>query len=138
MHYYQKYKELILYIFFGGLTTLVNMLAYFLATRLFSMGEITATVLSWVISVAFAYITNKIWVFESKRCDIPYLCKEIASFFGCRLLSGGMDVGFMYLFVTALGFPDLLIKILSNVAVIILNYIFSKLLIFRKTSDNPS
>lgn len=136
--YFKKYKEPILYVVFGGLTTLVNMISYFLETRLFSIDEITATVISWVLSVAFAYITNKIWVFESKRSDFGYLCREVASFFGCRLFSGALDVGMMYLFVTIFGFPDIFIKIMSNIVVVVLNYIFSKLFIFQKSSDRLS
>lgn len=138
LKFYRTHKEPILYLFFGGLTTLVNLISYFLMTRLFPISEIPATILAWLLSVVFAYITNKIWVFESKCTSIAQLIKEIVSFFGARIFSGVLDVGIMYLFVSVLHYPDMLIKILSNIIVIILNYLFSKFFVFQKKHKNSS
>lgn len=136
MEYYKKYKEPLLYLIFGGLTTLVNLLSYLFLTRAVALPELTATALSWFLSVVFAYITNKIWVFESKSVRLKDLIKEICGFFGCRLFSGLLDFGIMYLFVLELQMNDFLIKILSNLLVIVLNYLFSKLWIFKKKTKS--
>lgn len=129
---YVKYKEVILYLVFGGLTTLVNIVSYAVFARILNMDTVTGTSVAWLISVIFAYITNKIFVFESKTNTFALLVKECVSFFGCRLATGVMDVAIMYLSVDLLHFNDIVIKIVSNVFVVILNYIFSKLFIFRR------
>lgn len=127
-----KYKEPILYIFFGGLTTLVNIVSYALFAHLLHLDEILSTVIAFLLSVIFAYLTNRKWVFHSKASGKKGIAYEIATFFGGRLFSGALDVGIMYLFVTTLHYNDLLIKILSNILVIILNFIISKWIVFRK------
>ncbi len=127
-----KYRELILYVFFGGLTTLVNWGSFWLMFEIIHMDYLLATALAWVFSVIFAYITNRIWVFESKVTAIKAVLIEIAAFFAFRLLSGGMDMLLMYIGVDLLQINELLMKLVSNVFVVIANYIFSKLFIFRK------
>ncbi|MCI5801480.1 MAG: GtrA family protein [Oscillospiraceae bacterium] len=127
-----KYREVLNYLFFGVLTTLVNLVSYFVLTRAFHINYIAATAIAWVLSVLFAYVTNKIWVFESRDTAPGVILRELISFVGCRLFSGALDMGIMYLCVSVWGMPDGIIKILSNILVIVLNYIFSKLLIFRK------
>lgn len=129
---YFKYKEVILYLVFGGLTTLVNIVSYAVFARVLNMDTVTGTSGAWLVSVIFAYITNKIFVFESKTDTFASLAKECVSFFGCRLATGIMDVAIMYLSVDLLHFNDIVMKIVSNVFVVILNYIFSKLFIFKK------
>ena len=96
---------------------------------------LVSTAIAWVLSVLFAYFTNRVWVFQSTASGTKAILREIGSFFGCRLLSGAIDMGIMFLCVSVLGLPDKLIKILANVVVIILNYLFSKLFIFKK--DKP-
>ncbi len=129
---FMKYKEPILYIIFGGLTTLVNWGSFWLLFEIFHIDYLVATALAWLLSVAFAYITNRIWVFESKADTAKAVALEILAFFAFRLLSGGMDMGLMYVGVDLLHINELLMKLLSNVVVVIANYIFSKLFIFRK------
>lgn len=129
---FQKYREVILYVFFGGCTTLVNILSYFVLTDLMHLDYLVSNAQAWVLSVLFAYVTNRIWVFQSSAAGFAAVFKEIVSFFGFRLFSGGVDMLIMYLAVSVLHFPDKPVKILSNVLVIVLNYIFSKLVIFRK------
>ncbi len=82
--------------------------------------------------MAFAYVTNKLWVFESRSWEWKVLRKEVVSFAGCRLATGIMDLAIMYFFVDMMAWPAMLMKILSNVLVIVLNYVFSKLVIFKK------
>ena len=95
----KKYEEIILYIFFGVCTTIVNILVYYICSHLFNFGTIISTVIAWILSVLFALITNKIWVFKSKSWDKSIFIKESISFFSCRLLTGLLDVLIMYIFV---------------------------------------
>ena len=127
----KKYKSVILYLVFGVLTTIVNIVAYFLLdfNRLFN--TVINTSIAWVVAVIFAYVTNKKWVFESKVKGFKDNFKEMMSFFGCRIATGLMDVGIMFVFVDILRYDDMIIKIASNVLVVILNYVGSKLLVFR-------
>lgn len=132
---YKKYKSIILYVFFGGCTTLVNILTYFLCTRLFSFGTVMSNVNAWILAVTFAYVTNRSLVFESQSNGLKNIVYEIVSFYSCRLLTGLLDIAIMYMCVDILHFNDLIMKVLSNVLVIILNYIASKLFIFKKNSN---
>ena len=129
---YNKYREVILYIFFGGCTTLVNIVVYYLCAHPLNMLTTMSTIISWILSVTFAYVTNKIWVFESNVDNKHDLLKEMVSFYGCRLSTGILDLIIMIVFVDILMFNDLIIKILSNILVIVLNYVASKLYIFKK------
>lgn len=128
---FEKYKEPVMYLVFGGLTTLVNVVAYYLFYELLSVSNTCSTLLSWFLSVLFAFITNKLWVFESKEGGVALL-REAASFFGCRAATGALDLLIMWLCVDILAFRAMICKIGSNVIVIILNYVFSKLIIFKK------
>ena len=127
MKIFKKYKEQLLYIVFGIATTLVNFFAYFLLSKL---GLLTAisTVLAWILSVFFAFFTNRRYVFKAEK---NAFLKQFLSFFSMRIATGILDLFAMVLFVDVLKFNDLLIKILSNILVIILNYIFSKFWVFK-------
>ncbi len=124
----KKYKEQILYVVFGIATTLVNIVAYFLLSKL-PLGTAVATALAWLISVIFAFFTNRKYVF--KATENGFL-KQLVGFFSMRVVTGALDIFVMILFVDVLSFNDMLIKVLSNILVIILNYIFSKFLVFKK------
>ena len=128
----KKYREVILYLIFGVLTTLVNLISYFLLTDVAGVNYLFSNVLAWVLSVLFAYGTNRVWVFQSQAKGTAAIIKEMVSFFGARLFSGGLDMGIMFVCVSLIGLPDGVIKILSNILVIVLNYLFSKLWIFKK------
>lgn len=130
-----KYKEVISYLIFGVLTTVVNFIVYFLFARVFRVDDIISNVIAWVLSVLFAYITNKIYVFESKTTERKEIFREITSFFSCRALSGVMDVGLFALGVKLLAMNDLIMKIITQILVVILNYVFSKVFIFRKKTE---
>ena len=124
----KKYKQPLLYIVFGIATTLVNFLAYFLLSML-NFDVVISTVLAWLLSVLFAFFTNRKYVFEASKNGF---FKQIIGFFSMRIATGILDALIMVLFVVLWGFNDLIIKILSNVLVIILNYILSKLFVFKK------
>ena len=127
-----KYKEVIMYLIFGVLTTIINIVTYYLFSNILNINYLVSNALAWILSVIFAYITNKIYVFESNTNKITDVLKEITSFVGFRVVSGLIDMGFMYITVSLLLLNDTIMKILSNVVVVILNYVFSKLFIFKK------
>lgn len=130
---YIKYKEVINYLIFGAFSTVVNFVTYYISARLLGIDEVVSSGISWFCSVLFAYITNKIFVFESKTIGIKELAKEIITFFLARVLSGILcDVGTFAIMVKVLHINDMVSKVVTQVMVIIVNYIFSKLIIFRK------
>ena len=141
-----KYKEIITYIIFGILTTLVNFFAFWIFTKIF--GEnlyLVNNAIAWVVGVVFAYVTNKLFVFESKSWDLKLIAKEIAGFLGARIFSFLVEEGGMFLFISVLGLGEksltflgititgqFIVKILLAVIVVVLNYVFSKFFVFRK------
>ena len=129
---YIQYKDIISYLFFGVCTTIVNVGVYWIITHFFNADIMVSTLVAWFMAVLFAYITNRKWVFYSTAHTIIDILKEMICFWGCRTATGILDWLNMLIFVNIIGFNDIIIKCLSNVAVIILNYIFSKLFIFTK------
>ena len=132
---YLKYKSQILYLFFGGLSTLLNIVIFFIFNTLIKIDYQTSNVIAWIIVVIFAYITNKIWVFESKKETKSELLKETVSFFGSRLLTLGIEFILLYLFVEKFNILELVSKIIINIVVIVLNYVLSKLFVFKKKNN---
>ena len=128
----KKYRDLIMYGIFGVLTTLVNIVMYWVCAHPLSLDTLPSNVIAWVISVLFAYYTNRTFVFQSKNTGREAILKEMASFFACRIGTGVMDWVIMFVFVDLLSFNDMIVKVLSNFLVIVLNYVFSKLIIFKK------
>lgn len=126
-----KYRDVILYLFFGGCTTLVNIICYFLTYEVLHIGNVPSTAIAWLVSVLFAYVTNRSFVFVSKASGSA-MVRELVSFFGCRIATGLLDLAIMWVAVDTLHLHAMLWKILSNVLVIVLNYVASKLLIFKK------
>ena len=128
---FMKYKEVISYLFFGVLTTVVNFVVYFACTDGLHINYLAATAVSWVAAALFAYVTNRKWVFESKVSGFMPILREMAVFVGCRVFSGVMDMGIMFISVDMIGISDRIAKFVTQVAVVVLNYIFSKIIIFR-------
>lgn len=128
----KKYKETILYLIFGVLSTIINIITYVFFTKILVLNYLVANAIAWILAVIFAYITNKFWVFESKEINSKYILKEFFSFFGCRVFSGAIEMFMMFILVSIMSFNDFIVKIITNVVVVVLNYIFSKLLIFKK------
>ncbi len=129
---WNRYKELILYVFFGGFTTLINIVVYFACRQWLVMSVVAADVSAWFLSVVFAYVTNKLFVFGSKSWRLQLVAKEVIEFFAARVFSLGVDVAILYVTVEVLDWWELPMKIIANVVVIVINYIFSKWIIFRK------
>ncbi len=123
-------REIFWYVFFGALTTLINTVAYWILYYGISASNTTSTIISWLLAVVFAYVTNKLWVFEKGNKST---LKEATEFFLSRISTGILDLLIMYVGVELLFFEGGIIKIISNVVVIILNYILSKLFVFKKS-----
>jgi Predicted membrane protein len=128
--------EMISYIIFGVLTTAVNVVSYGLLRPVIHWNAqwdvLTANTIAWILSVAFAFITNKLFVFRSKSFAAKLFWRELSTFVGARLLSLGVDSLGMLLMVNMLAWNDWLAKIIMNVIVVIMNYVLSKMIIFKK------
>ena len=127
-----KYKDIVLYLFFGVCTTLVNVIAYCICAHPLDINTMTSTIIAWVLAVLFAYITNRNWVFQSEAHTSKDILKEIISFFGCRFATGIVDWVCMFIFVQLFCLNDIFVKVATNVLVVVLNYVASKIIIFRK------
>ena len=127
-----KYKEQILYLIFGLVTTVINFVVYWAMTRLINFDAYISNIVAWVGSVMFAFITNKFIVFNSIVASTKKIVLEIIGFIGARLFSLFAEMIIIYIGVSVLGANDLLVKLFTNIIVIALNYIFSKFLIFKK------
>ena len=132
---FKKYKDVIAYLFFGGVTTLVNIVVYYLCAHVIKLSTVPSTIIAWIVAVLVAYITNRKWVFHSKVKTFKEIFHEMMTFFECRIATGVLDLLIMYVFVDVLKLNDLVIKILSNIIVIILNYVLSKLIVFKKRKE---
>lgn len=130
--FYKAHKEGLLYLFFGGVTTLVSFAVFWLFESLLGWNELLANLLSWVISVAVAYVTNRTWVFANRATGSRAIALEIVSFYLSRVATFLIEEGILLVFVTWLKLPPMLVKIVASVVVIILNYVFSKIFVFRK------
>ena len=129
--WYNKYKEGLLYLFFGGCTTLINIIS-FVIFRQFKLGVDVSNIIAWLIAVIFAFITNKLFVFDSRNTDRKTVMKETISFLIARVISLGIDTGLLHLMIDFMKIHEVIAKVISNIVVIIVNYIFSKLFIFKK------
>lgn len=133
MKIYMKYKEKILYLFFGVLTTLISLLTYYILTFTIlnvdnSLELQIANIISWITGILFAYFTNREYVFNSNNKNI----KEFIKFILSRIFTLLLDMLIMYVFVTKLKYNNIIIKLVSQVVVIVTNYILSKLIVFKK------
>lgn len=129
--WYNKYKEGLLYLFFGGCSTLINILTFFIC-RQFELSIVVSNMIAWTTAVIFAFITNKLIVFDSKNMDKKVVMKETIGFFIARVISLGIDMGIIHLMIDVMKIHEIISKIVSNIVVIIVNYIFSKMFIFKK------
>ena len=135
IYYIKKYESVLLYLIFGVLTTFVNIVVYYILFNHVLLSNILSNGIAWVAAVIFAFITNKIWVFKSKTLEIEQVIKELIAFFSARLSTGLLDMAIMYVGVDLLKVNSIYSKIISGVVVVMLNYIFSKLFIFRKNKE---
>ncbi len=135
---YEAHLEGMRYLVFGALATAVNILAYSLCFYLFNISNSTSNVIAWIVAAVFAYFTNKVLVFESKVNTKKELLKEAMSFLGCRLLTLAIDQAIMVIAVDKFKLNGFVMKVIANVIVIILNFVFSKLFIFKKKENKSN
>ena len=127
-----KYWDIITYLFFGVLTTVVNYLVYLPVYNILGLSAAVSNGIAWVVAVAFAYLTNKPFVFKSHDWSAKTVVPELTKFVGCRVASGLMETLILLVTVDLLGWNGNVWKLLTSVLVVILNYVFSKLIVFRK------
>ncbi len=120
-----------LYLVFGGLTTLVNYAVYLPIYNLAGLSAAVSNAIAWVVAVAFAYLTNKPFVFKSRDWSAKTVLPELGKFVGCRVASGAMETVLLLLTVDLLGWNGNTWKLVTSVLVVIVNYLGSKLVVFR-------
>lgn len=127
-----KNRDVILYLVFGVLTTAVNYVVYLPCYNVLGLSGSASNAIAWAGAVAFAYVTNKPFVFQSHDWSAKTVLPELTKFVGCRLSSGALETAVIFLTVDWLGWNGNVMKLLTSVLVVVLNYIGSKLLVFKK------
>ena len=128
----QKHKSIIIYLVFGVITTVVNFIVYFPLYNLLGMSATVSNVIAWAAAVIVAFLTNKPFVFNSNDWSLKTTVPEFVKFVGCRVGSGLAETGIIFLTVDLLSWNGNFWKIVTSVLVVILNYVASKLFVFRK------
>ncbi len=130
--YYQNNKELIMYLFFGALTFGISIVSFGILNLVLEINELLANLLSWIIAVLFSFFTNRVWVFHSITDNLRDFIKQMFSFFIGRVFTLLIEEVILFIFITWLVFPSMIVKIVAQIFVIILNYVISKRIIFKK------
>lgn len=127
-----KHRDVLSYLFFGGLTTVVNYAVYLPLYNWLQMSATLSNCIAWVAAVAFAYLTNKPFVFQSHDWSAKVVLPELGKFVSCRIGSGLLETAIIWLTVDTLHWDGNVMKLITSVLVVVLNYVGSKLLVFRK------
>lgn len=130
--FYRAHKEALLYLFFGGVTTLINLIVFWLCESILGLDPLIANPISWAVAVLAAFLTNRIWVFHSHTSGAWEFFLQLVTFYAGRTTTLFVEEGILFVFVTLLALPAFPVKIGASVIVVILNFFLSKLLIFRK------
>lgn len=128
----EKYWDIVSYLFFGVLTTLVNYAVYLPVYNYAGLSASVSNMIAWVVAVAFAYLTNKPFVFKSNDWSVKTVIPELTKFVGCRVASGAAETVILLVTVDLLGWNGNIWKFVTSVLVVVLNYVGSKLLVFKK------
>lgn len=129
--FYRKNKEMLLYLFFGFLSFMMSISTYALFNKVFNINALLANIFSWIITVMFAFFTNRIWVFDSHTKSMAEFVKQMSSFYWGRIITLVIEEIILFVFITLLGMGSMLIKVIAQVVVIVLNYVISKLFVFK-------
>lgn len=130
--FYRKHKEALLYLFFGGLSFFLNIGLFWILNRGLGMNALGANVVCWFVCVLFQFFTSRKWVFNGKTENAAGFLRQISSFFAGRLFTLAIEELILAVFITWLGFNSMVVKLAAQVIVIVLNYLISKLIVFRK------
>ena len=128
--FYKKHKEVLMYLFFGALTTVISIVTFSLFFEILKINELISNVISWIVAVLFAFVTNRIWVFEKGKNE--GIIFQGIKFYGGRVATLLIEEIILLVFVTLLSFNAMVVKITAQVIVIVLNYVISKAFIFKK------
>lgn len=129
MNLLNKYREILLYVFFGVLTTLINIIVFFVMRDFLNSSIVISNTIAWLLSVLFAFVTNKKWVFESKNNQ---RLKEMVHFYLARIATLLIETIVLYILIDLMLINDTISKVFSNIIVIVLNYVFSKMFVFKR------
>jgi len=133
--FYTKYREQLLYLFFGALTTIISIVVFALFTKVIPCDELIANIISWILAVLFAFLTNRIWVFQTVTKN--GFGKQLVSFYLGRVTTLLVEEIIFLVFVKWLLLDAMLIKVIAQVIIIVLNYVISKLFVFKKSAKGP-
>ena len=134
--FYQRNKDVLLYLFFGFVTFVINILCYAWLNTWLGLNELIANIIAWVAAVLVAFLTNRIWVFHAPTETMGAFFRQMAAFFAGRLVTLGIEEAILAVFITVMQLPGMPVKIIAQIIVIVLNYVISKLVIFRKKQKN--
>lgn len=129
--FYKKYKEVLMYLFFGGIAFFLNIALFVLFHGIMNITELIANAICWVICVLFQFFTNRTWVFDGHVDSAGAFVKQMGSFFGGRIFTLVVEEIILAIFITWLGFNSMIVKLAAQVVVIVLNYVVSKLFVFK-------
>lgn len=129
--FYKKYKEVLMYLFFGGIAFFLNIGLFVLFCEMMNITELIANVICWVICVLFQFFTNRTWVFDGHVNSAGEFVKQMGSFFGGRIFTLVVEEVILAIFITWLGLNSTIVKLVAQVIVIVLNYVVSKLFVFK-------
>lgn len=132
----KKHNEIVSYLIFGVLTTAVSLVSYAVCNSWLELHYLVSNIISWILAVAFAYVTNKIFVFQSKGLSFGQLKREIGLFVTARLASLGIEEVGLFFLIGLMDWDKNLAKLLMQVVVVVVNYVFSKWVIFQKPKDS--
>jgi putative flippase GtrA len=133
--FYKKYKEGLLYLFFGGLAFFLSIFLFWFMDSVMHLNEVVNNTIDWVICVAFQFFTNRTWVFDGKVDTKKDFIKQAGSFTAGRLFTLVVEDVLIFIFITLLKFPKMPVKLAATFVVIVLNYFISKLIVFKKNED---
>ena len=129
---YQKHKAVLLYLLFGGLTTVISIGTFWLGHSVLQLNEHFANVVSWVLAVLFAFLTNRVWVFSAPTNNAKAFWKQLLWFYGGRLTTLAVEELLLFVFITLLKINGMVVKVGAQIAVLILNFVVSKWFVFKK------
>ncbi len=135
--FYDRHESVLLYLIVGAMTTVISIGTQYIAKYMGFPTEVNTTI-SWIFAVTFAFFTNKVWVFKNESKTKRDWLSQAAAFYGARLVTYFMELGFMSFTVRVLLQNEYIMKLIAQVFILVLNYLFSKLVIFRKKGDKNS
>ncbi len=130
--FYKKYKEALLYLFFGGLAFFLSIFLYWFMSAVMHLNALVNNTIDWIICVAFQFFTNRTWVFDGKVESTEEFLKQAKDFTLGRVFTLVVENAIIFIFFTNLGFKEMPVKLVATFVVIVLNYVISKLFVFKK------